>query len=87
MRSGGTTTMTADQINERMDVLAGSISPTSLSIHMRHVDEGLKMWLDILTNPAFPEDRIRRERDAMMAPLRNRNRNLTRRRVDGRGAS
>ena len=77
MRSGGTTSMTADQINERMEFLAGSVSPTSLSIHMRHVDEGLKIWLDILTNPAFPEDRIQREKEAMAAPLRNRNRNLT----------
>jgi predicted Zn-dependent peptidase len=77
MRSGGTASMTADQINERMEFLAGSVSPTSLSIHMRHVDEGLKIWVDILTNPAFPEDRIRREKEAMAAPLRNRNRNLT----------
>jgi zinc protease len=76
MRSGGTTTMTADQINERMEFLAGSVSPTSLSIHKRHVDEGLKIWLDILSNPAFPEDRIRREKESMTAPLRNRNRNL-----------
>ena len=38
MRSGGTTTMTADQINERMEFLAGSVSPTSASIHMRYVD-------------------------------------------------
>src|SRR5512135_1556190 len=44
MRSGGTTTMTADQINERMEFLAGSVSPTSLSIHVRHVDEALKIW-------------------------------------------
>ena len=77
MRSGGTTTMTADQINEQMDILAGSVSPTSLSIHMRHLDEGLKIWLDLLTNPAFPEDRSTREKQAMAAPLRNRNRNLT----------
>ncbi len=77
MRSGGTASMTADQINERMEFLAGSVSPTSLSIHMRHLDEGLKIWLDILTNPAFPEDRLRRERQAMIAPLRNRNRNLS----------
>ena len=77
MRSGGTATMTNDQINERMEYLAGSVSPTLLSIHMRHVDEGLKIWLDLLTNPAFPEDRIRREREAMIAPLRNRNRNLS----------
>jgi zinc protease len=77
MRSGGTTSMTADQINERMEFLAGSVSPTSASIHMRYVDEALKIWLDILTNPAFPEDRIKREKDSMAAPLRNRNRNLT----------
>ncbi len=77
MRSGGTGSMTADQINERMEFLAGSVSPTSLSIHTRHLDEGLKIWLDILTNPAFPEDRIAREKIAMAAPLRNRNRNLT----------
>ena len=77
MRSGGTTTMTADQITERMEFLAGSVSPTSMSIHKRYVDEVLKLWLDILTNPAFPEDRIRREKESMTAPLRNRNRNLS----------
>ncbi len=77
MRTGGTTSMTADQINERMEFLAGNVSPTSLSIHMRNVDEGLKIWLDMLTNPAFPEDRITREKQSMAAPLRNRNRNLT----------
>jgi zinc protease len=77
MRTGGTTTMTNDQINERMEFLAGSVSPTSLSIHMRHLDEGLKIWLDLLTNPAFPEDRIGREKIALAMPLRNRNRNLS----------
>jgi predicted Zn-dependent peptidase len=76
MRSGGTTSMSADQINERMEFLAGSVSPTSLSIHTRHVDEGLKIWMDILTNPAFPEDRIRREKESMAMPLRNRHRQL-----------
>ncbi len=76
MRSGGTASMTADQINERMEFLAGSVSPTSLSLHVRHVDEGLKIWMDILNNPAFPEDRIRREKESMAAPLRNRNRQL-----------
>jgi zinc protease len=76
MRSGGTTAMTADEVNERMEFLAGTVSATSLSIHMRHADEGLKIWLDILTSPAFPEDRIRREKEALARPLRDRNRNL-----------
>jgi predicted Zn-dependent peptidase len=77
MRSGGTATMSGEQINERMDFLAGSVSATSLSIHARHLDEGLKIWMDILTNPAFPEDKVRRERDQALVQIRNRNRNLS----------
>lgn len=76
-RSGGTTTMTAEQINERMDFLAGSVTPTTLSIHMRHVDEGIRMWLDVLNNPAFPEDRLQRETQSLLPGIRNRNRNLS----------
>jgi len=76
MRSGGTTTMTGEQINERMDFLAGNVSATSLSIHTRHLDEGMKIWMDILTNPALPEDKLRRERDQALVGIRNRNRNL-----------
>jgi predicted Zn-dependent peptidase len=76
MRSGGTTTMTGEQINERMDFLAGTVTATNLSIHTRHFDEGLKIWMDILLNPAFPEDRLRREKDASLPMIRNRNRNI-----------
>ena len=77
MRTGGTTSMTGEQINERMDFLAGSVSPTSLSIHMRHLDEGLKVWMDLLNNPAFPEDKLRREKDLALPAIRNRNKNVS----------
>ncbi len=77
MRSGGTTSMTGEEINERMDFLAGSVSATSLSIHMRHLDEGLKIWMDILNNPAFPEDKLRREKDSAINRIRNRNKNVS----------
>jgi predicted Zn-dependent peptidase len=77
MRSGGTTTMTGEQINERMDFLAGSVSATNLSIHTRHLDEGLRIWMDILTSPAFPDDKVARERDQALVQIRNRNRNLS----------
>jgi len=77
MRSGGTTTMTGEQINERMEFLAGNVSATNLSIHARHLDEGLTIWKDILNNPAFPEDKVRRERDQALVSIRNRNRNLS----------
>jgi len=77
VRSGGTTSMTAEQLNERMDFLAGSVTATSLAIHVRHVDEGLKIWLDLLNNPAFPEDRLQREKQGMLPGIRNRNRNIS----------
>ena len=69
--------MTGEQINERMDFLAGSVSPTSLSIHTRHLDEGLKIWMDLLNNPAFPEDKLRREKDLALPSIRNRNKNVS----------
>jgi len=77
MRSGGSTTMTGEQINERMDFLAGTVSANALSINIKHLDEGLKIWMDILTNPAFPEDKLRREKDAALPGIRNRNKNVT----------
>jgi zinc protease len=76
IRSGGTATMTGEQMNERMEFLAGSISATSLSIHMRHVDEGLRIWMDLLQNPAFPDDKLRREKEQMLVGIRNRNKNV-----------
>jgi zinc protease len=76
MRSGGSTTMTGEQINERMDFLAGTVTARNLSINIRHLDEGLKIWMDILNNPAFPEDKLRREKDAALPGIRNRNKNV-----------
>ncbi len=77
IRTGGTTSMTGEQINERMDFLAGSVTPTSLSVHTRNLDEGLKIWMDLLINPAFPEDKLRREKDLALPSIRNRNKNVS----------
>jgi len=77
MRSGGSTTMNGEQINERMDFLAGNVSATSLSINMKYVDEGLKIWMDILTNPAFPDDKLRREKESALNRIKNRNNNVS----------
>ncbi len=77
MREGGTTSMTGEEITERMDFLAGSVSATSLSVHTRHMDEGLGLWMDILTDPAFPEDKLRRQREGALVRYENRNKNVT----------
>ncbi|MDP2914673.1 MAG: pitrilysin family protein [Candidatus Aminicenantes bacterium] len=77
MRSGGSTTMTGEQINERMDFLAGTVTARNLSINIKYLDEGLKIWMDILTNPAFPDDKLRREKDQALPAIRNRNKNVS----------
>jgi predicted Zn-dependent peptidase len=77
MREGGTTSMTGEEITERMDFLAGSVSATNLSIHMRHLDEGLSIWMDILTDPAFPEDKLRRQKEGALVAYQNRNKNVS----------
>jgi zinc protease len=77
MREGGTTSMTGEDLDERMDYLAGSVTATRLSIHMRHLDEGLGIWLDILNNPAFPADKLRRQKEAALVSIQNRNQNVT----------
>ncbi len=77
MRTGGTTTMDGEKINERIDFLAGSVSATGLSIHTGHLDEGLKIWMDILNNPAFPNDKIRLAKERAVNSIRNRNKNVS----------
>lgn len=77
MREGGTTSMTGEEINERMDFLAGSVSATSLSIHTRYLDEAMGIWMDILKNPAFPEDKIRRNKERALVAYENRNKNVS----------
>ncbi len=47
MREGGTTSMTGEEITERMDFLAGSVSATSLSIHTRYLDEAMGIWMEV----------------------------------------
>jgi predicted Zn-dependent peptidase len=77
MREGGTTSMTGEEIDERMDYLAGSVSATRLSIHMRYLDEGMGIWMDILNNPAFPQDKLRRQKESALVAIQNRNQNVS----------
>ena len=76
MREGGTASMTGEAIDERMDYLAGSVTATRLSVHMRHLDEGLRIWMDILSNPAFPDDKLRRQKEAALVRIQTRNQNV-----------
>ena len=66
MRTGGTESMTGDQIDEALDFMAGSISVSvgtdsctlSMSVLEEDVDKGLKIFSDILTHPVFSAEKL-----------------------------
>lgn len=66
MRTGGTTTMTGDEINAKLESIGASVETfvgqTSGSAQMstltEHLDEVLAIYADVIRNPAFPEEQI-----------------------------
>jgi zinc protease len=66
LRTGGTKTKTGDQIDKELDTLAATVStgigPTSgslsVSVLKEDFDKALGILADILTDPAFPQDKI-----------------------------
>ena len=72
MRAGGTTSKTAEEFDEAADFLAANISsfigPTqgnaSVNLLAKDIDQGLGLYLDMLKNPRFQEDRIKLAKSA-----------------------
>lgn len=90
MRTGGTRTMTGDDLDERLEFMGGILSTTlrrtagnaSLSVLMKDADEGLKLFAGVLMNPVFSEDKINLYKDQAIEKVKNRNdrpRNVLRR--------
>ncbi len=83
LRSGGTLSMPADKMNEELEYMAASVETSieresgsaSLSILSRDVDNGLKIFADVLMNPAFPDDKIRMRKDEVLESIRRENDN------------
>lgn len=80
LRAGGTTRMSADEIDERLEFLSARIG-TSAGLYegsascwclSRDADEVLGLLSDILLRPAFEEDKIRREREEALEALSHR---------------
>ncbi|MFB0564524.1 MAG: M16 family metallopeptidase [Candidatus Aminicenantaceae bacterium] len=67
LRTGGTTTMTGDEIDKELETMAASIETSigrvsgmiTVSILKEDVDRVLEILADILMNPAFREDKIK----------------------------
>lgn len=83
LRSGGTISMPADKMNEELEYMAASVETSieresgsaSLSILSRDIDNGLKIFADVLMNPAFPDDKIRMRKDEVIESIRRENDN------------
>ncbi len=81
LRSGGTTSMPADKLNEELEFLAASIETTigeeegtaSLSVMKKDLDRGLQLFADVLQHPAFAEDRLTIARNQLKELVRRRN--------------
>lgn len=66
LRSGGTTSMTGDEIDEELETLAASVSTgigltsgyITVSVFKEDLDRALQFLADILMNPVFQEDKI-----------------------------
>lgn len=81
MRRGGTKTRTPDQINEELEFIAASVETSigresgsaSLSTMKKDIDKGLEIFADVLMNPAFPDDMIKKEKDEIRESIRREN--------------
>jgi len=83
MRSGGTVSMPADKMNEELEFMAASVETgidresgsANLSTLKKDIDKSLKIFADVLMNPAFPEDKIRMRKDEVIESIRRENDN------------
>jgi predicted Zn-dependent peptidase len=85
MRSGGTISMPADKMNEELEFMAASVETSidresgsaNLSTLKKDIEKGLKIFADVLMNPAFPEDKIKMRKDEVIESIRRENDNPT----------
>jgi zinc protease len=84
LRTGGTKTKTGDQIDKELDTLAASVSTgigqtsgyLSVSVLKEDFDEALGILADILTEPAFREDKVELAKLQQKTSISRRNDNI-----------
>lgn len=83
MRTGGTTSITGDSLNTLLEFIGGSLEisidaesgSASLGILSKDIDLGLKLYADLLRNPAFPQDEIDLAKEELKNSIKRRNDN------------
>ncbi|HET7747172.1 MAG TPA: insulinase family protein, partial [Vicinamibacteria bacterium] len=81
IRRGGTRRLTAEQLDERLDHLAANVSTSisdttgsaSLNCLRDNLDESLALFVEMLKEPRFQEDRLKLAREQAIQDLERRN--------------
>jgi zinc protease len=75
----GTSKRTVNQINEELDFMGASLSSSSgrdyatlsLRVLKKDLDKGFDLFMDVLTQPIFPEEEIKREIEKTLAAIQS----------------
>ena len=75
----GTSKHTANQINEELDFMGASLNSSSgrdsaaltLRILKKDLDKGMDLFMEVLNQPTFPEEEIRREIEKTLATIQS----------------
>ena len=81
MRTGGTTTISGDSLNNLMEFIGGTLETeigtesgsATLSVMSKDLDQGLTLLADLLRHPAFPEDKLDLARTDVKNQIKRRN--------------
>jgi zinc protease len=81
IRRGGTRTMTAEQLDEKLDFLAANVGTSigetsgraSLNTLRDNLDESLKVFVEMLKEPRFQEDRLALAKEQALQDMKKRN--------------
>jgi zinc protease len=81
MRQGGTRSLTAEQLDERLDFLAARVSSgigstfgsASLNCLADNLDESLRIFVEMLREPRFEEDRLALAKEQALQQMKKRN--------------
>ena len=81
MRTGGTRSMTPDEINDQLEYIAGSVETgigresgsASLSVMKKDIDIGLKIFADVMMKPGFDQEKLALAKKQEIEAIRRRN--------------
>jgi predicted Zn-dependent peptidase len=81
MRRGGTKSLTAEELDERLDFLAAEVSTgigstsggASLNCLTDNLDESLALFVEVLREPRFQEDRLALAKEQTLQAMKKRN--------------